>query len=242
MKQVFSKIQPVVNQPLMLDEASAHHIFDVLRTSDKETIRVVCDEQVYLAHPSDKPYVFVFGKEEVQPRLVHVTLCAALIKGDRFEWMLQKAAELGVSRIVPFTSARTIISLDEKKALRKLERWSAILESACKQSNRADYVVLEPVTSIMALPAYKSRCNLIAYEKEDCTRHLANYLQSFPDSITVVIGPEGGFTREEVDYLVENGFMPCSLGNQILRAETAVCFVLSAVEYQTHCKKEEAEA
>lgn len=242
MKQVFSKQVPVLNQTLPLDEKQAHHIFDVLRTTPKETIRVVCQEEVFLAHPAEKPYVFVFGKEEVQPRLVNVTLCAALIKSDKFEWMLQKACELGVSRIVPFTCQNSIISLDSKRMEKKLTRWTSILEAAAKQCNRHDYVELEPVQRVDTLPEFKSRCNLIAYEKEDSTKHLANFLQNFPESVTVVIGPEGGFTPREVEFLENNGFAPCSLGNQILRAETAACYVLSAIEYQTHLKAKEADA
>lgn len=242
MKQVFSKVQPVLDQPLLLDEAQAHHIFDVLRTSPKETVRVVCDQEVWLAHPGQKPYLFVFGKEIVQPRLVNVTLCPALIKGDKFEWMLQKATELGVSRIVPFVSRHSIINLDEKRMAKKMDRWAAILEAACKQSNRHDYVILEPVQTVESLPEFKSKCNLIAYEKEESTHHLANYLAGFPDSVTIVIGPEGGFTPDEVEFLENNGFLPCSLGEQILRAETAALYVLSAIEYQTHLKKNEAQA
>lgn len=242
MKQIFSKVKPEVNRPLMLDEAQAHHIFDVLRSTSREVVRVVCDEQVYLAHPDKKPYLYVFGKEEVSTRLVNVTLCPALIKADKFEWMLQKATELGVSRIVPFTSMNTIIHLDEKKLDKKYARWNAILEAAAKQCNRTDQVLLESVQTIQSLPEFKSKCNLIAYEKEDSTHHLASFLANTPDSVTIVIGPEGGFTVDEVEYLENNGFFVCSLGNSILRAETAACYVLSAIEYQTHLETRKEQA
>lgn len=243
MKQVYSEQKCALHEQVCLDEKQAHHLFDVLRTKENETVRVICDDEVYLAHPQKKPYLFIFGKEQIEPRLVNVTLCAALIKSDRFEWMLQKAAELGASRIVPYVSKYSIIQLDDKKALKKMERWNSILMSACAQCNRSDKVELLPVTSVDNLEEFKSRCNLVAYEKEDGqTRHLANYLQSNPSSVTICIGPEGGFAPAEIDALNEMGFASCSLGNDILRAETATCYVLSCIEYQTHCRNTEAES
>ena len=243
MKQVFVDETCLINQRVPLDEKQAHHIFDVLRTNEKETIRVVSNEEVFLAHPAEKPYVFIFGKEEVQQRLVDVTLCASLIKADKFEWMLQKACELGVTRIVPFVSRYSIIQLDQKKMLKKLERWNQILISACKQCNRSDKVELVPIQTIDTLSEYKSECNVVAYEKEsNPSAHLANFLQSNPESVTFCIGPEGGFAPEEVEQLNAKGFANCSLGNQILRAETAACYVLSCIEYQTHCENKEADS
>lgn len=242
MKQLFARTPVMMDQPYCLDESQAHHLFDVLRTSPSETVRLVWNEEVYLAHPEEKPYLFVFGKEEVRPRLVDVTLCCALIKQDKWEWMLQKAAELGVSKIVPFSSERTVVMLDQHKEMKKLERWSTILESACKQCNRADLVMLEPVQTISTLQDYKSQVSLTAYEKEGSSHHLANYLCHNPESLTVVIGPEGGFTDREIEQLSDMGFGLCSLGNSILRAETAACYVLSCVEYQTHLKSLECES
>ena len=242
MKQVFTDLKCELDQTIPLDEKQAHHLFDVLRTKENETIRLISNGEVYLAKPQKKPFVFVFEREQIEPRLVDVTLCTALIKSDKFEWMLQKAAELGVSRIVPFVSRYSIIQLDDKKAIKKMDRWNAILEAACKQCNRSDLVELMPITTIDALQEYKSRCNLVAYEKEnEPSKHLANYLSKNPSSVTCVIGPEGGFSSEEIDQLSELGFARCSLGNQILRAETASIYVLCCVEYQTHLEHKEVD-
>ncbi len=234
MKQVFARNKVHLNEPFCLDEKQAHHIFDVLRSSPKETIRLVQDGEVYLAHPQEKPYLFVFGQEKAEPRLVNVTLCAALIKQDRWEWMLQKACELGVSQIVPFVSDNTVIHLDEKKLAKKYERWQSVLEAACKQCNRSDFVVLEPVCSLQGLKEYRSECSLVAYEKEDGSNHIACVLSDSPSSVTAVIGPEGGFRPSEIETLEAMGFTPCSLGSLILRAETAAMYILAVIEYQSH--------
>lgn len=233
MKQVFVPGPLSADSRIWLDEAQAHHLFDVLRTSPKETVRVVADGEVWLGHVEDKPCLWLYGREMLQKAGPRITLCAALIKSDKFEWMLQKAAELGVTRIVPFVSRYSIIQLDDRRALRKMERWNQILVNACRQCNRPDLVELAPVSRLQDLTGYMSQKNLVAYEKEH-SHHLAHYLQDDPASITCCIGPEGGFDEAEAAWLEEAGFEPCTLGTRILRAETAALYVLSCCEYQQH--------
>lgn len=128
-----------------------------------------------------------------------------------------------------------MVKLDEKKAEKKLIRWNEILLAATKQCNRNTLVELEPVIALKELSNYKSECNLVAYEKEnDPSKHMAHYLKDNPQSITVCIGPEGGFEESEIQVLNKFGFDNCSLGKNILRAETAACYVLTAIEYQNH--------
>jgi len=236
MKQVYLDQIIDVNDTLALDSKQAHHIFDVLRTSSKEKIRIVTKSSgVFYGHVLDKPKLHIDEKLDVLKEHQSITLCCALIKQDKFEWMLQKACELGVSKIVPFVSKNTVVKLDEKKAEKKLVRWNEILLAATKQCNRNTLVELESVVSLKDLVNYKSECNVVAYEKEsDPSKHMAHYLQSNPYSITVCIGPEGGFEESEIKVLNDFGFENCSLGRNILRAETAACYVLSAIEYQNH--------
>lgn len=236
MKQVSFHRPLSIDSLISLDDKQAHHLFDVLRTGEKEIVRVVTEQGIYLARCKEKPMLYVFGKEGLQEPSLDITLCTALYKGKNFEWMLQKAAELGVSRIVPFVSANTIVQLEDPiKQSKKLARWQSILEAACNQSNRSSYVLLEPIQNLENLKDYKSKASLVAYEKES-EHHLADALQDFPESITVVLGPEGGFEEREIESLKEQGFVPVSLGKNILRAETAACYVLSAIEYQNHLK------
>ena len=236
MKQVYLDQSISVNDVICLDTKQAHHIFDVLRTTQKEKIRIITKNSgVFFGHVENKPNLVIDLKVDVFKENQSITLCCALIKQDKFEWMLQKACELGVSKIVPFVSKNTIVKLDEKKAEKKLVRWNEILLAATKQCNRNTLVELEPVTSLKDLSNFKSECNLVAYEKEsDASKHMAHYLKDDPQSITVCIGPEGGFEESEIQILNDFGYDNCSLGNNILRAETAACYVLSAIEYQNH--------
>ena len=236
MKQVYLDQIIDVNDTLALDSKQAHHIFDVLRTSSKEKIRIVTKSSgVFYGHVLDKPKLHIDEKLDVLKEHQSITLCCALIKQDKFEWMLQKACELGVTKIVPFVSKNTVVKLDEKKAEKKQSRWNEILLAATKQCNRNTLVELEPVIFLKELSNYKSECNLVAYEKEsDPSKHMAHYLKENPKSITVCIGPEGGFEESEIQVLNEFGFDNCSLGKNILRTETAACYVLTAIEYQNH--------
>ena len=236
MKQVYLDQTVSVNDLISLDAKQAHHIFDVLRTTPKEKIRIITKNSgVFLGHVETKPNLVVDSKVDVSDENQSITLCCALIKQDKFEWMLQKACELGVSKIVPFVSKNTVVKLDEKKAEKKLTRWNEILLAATKQCTRNTLVELEPVISLKDLSNYKSECNLVAYEKEsDPSKHMAHYLKENPQTITVCIGPEGGFEESEIQILNEFGYANCSLGKNILRAETAACYVLGAIEYQNH--------
>ncbi len=202
MKQVYLDQNVSVQDVICLDVKQAHHIFDVLRTTSKEKIRIVTKNSgVFFGHVENKPNLVIDSMVDVFEENQSITLCCALIKQDKFEWMLQKACEL----------------------------------AATKQCNRNTLVELEPVIALKDLSNYKSECNLVAYEKEnDPSKHMAHYLKDNPQSITVCIGPEGGFEESEIQVLNEFGFDNCSLGKNILRAETAACYVLTAIEYQNH--------
>lgn len=241
MKQVFLDIECNIQDSISLDEKQAHHIFDVLRTKKNEKIRVVdCNQNVFLAHVESKPHIYIEEQLENSTSRIETTLCCALIKQDKFEWMLQKACELQVTHIVPFISKNTIVKIDDKKIEKKLARWNEILISACKQSNQVHIPKIQSIVDIKDLSQYKSDLNLVAYEKEsDPSRHLAHYLKELNQSVTICIGPEGGFEENEIAFLNEIGYSNCSLGQSILRAETASCYVLSAIEYQTHIEKED---
>ncbi|MBF0579728.1 16S rRNA (uracil(1498)-N(3))-methyltransferase [Erysipelotrichaceae bacterium RD49] len=233
MKQIFVEEPIDVGKVLSLNEKTAHHLFHVTRTTPKEKIRVISrDRHIFYGHVQDHPHLLISEKsDETLPESPELTLCAALIKADKFEWMLQKAAELGVTKIVPFTSANTIISLEPKKIDKKIARWQSILEGACRQSNRTDLVTIEKPVSLADLVHFKSDLNLCAWEKENVSRHLCCALDKLACSATFVIGPEGGLSAKEADFLEQEGFELCSLGNRILRAETAACYVLACSDY-----------
>jgi 16S rRNA (uracil1498-N3)-methyltransferase len=169
---------------------------------------------------------------------IQVTIASGLPKGDKLELIIQKGTELGASRFVPFHAARSIVKWDEKKGLKKVDRWKKIAKEAAEQSHRnivPDVVV--PLTFQELIEQSRHyEYKLIAYE-EEAKRGEKTKLAACLDkikhgqSLLVVFGPEGGLTEQEVEQLKKLGFETCSLGPRILRAETAPLYLLSVVSY-----------
>jgi len=224
MQQYFTDRKLTVDMEFDMTDEQSHHISTVLRMKDGKTIRLVdTNQSVFLAsvHLNKngvraKVIEPVFENRE---SMVNITLAVALIKGEHWDWMLQKAAECGVTKIVPFVSSRCVVKDKPDSYARKRERYQKILLEAAEQSYRQRVPQISEPISFKMLKDFKSDINFIAYEKES-SRFLSSVTESFC-SATIVIGPEGGFTSEEADYLINHGFSSVSLGKRILRAETA---------------------
>ena len=143
---------------------------------------------------------------------VTLTLVAGLIKGERWDWLLQKCTELGVSRIVPFQS---------DKVEKKLERWQKIVQEASQQCKRTQRPQVCAPIELADADAWRSEQNFVAYEDEALHGGLLSAQLEKGRSVTLVIGPEGGFSPAEIERLQAQGYRCCSLGKRILRAETA---------------------
>ncbi len=230
MRQFFAGEKLQVGSRYYFDRNQSHHIADVLRMKNNDEVRIVdCEGKAFTGR-------LFFENSKVGATLTYenegfeepsVICAAALIKKEKWELVIQKACELGATRIVPLITRRTIIRLEEKEISRKLERWNKIALEACQQCNRTTICTVERPVTISKLDQYKQEVNLVAYENEENIR-LRDMLDS--DRITFVVGPEGGFEKEEVNKLNDMGFVSVSLGNRILRAETATMFILSVIE------------
>ena len=167
---------------------------------------------------------------------VEVTLVYALPKGDKFEFVLQKACELGVHHIIPLSSKRCVVKLTKDKFNKKLPRYQKILKAASEQSGRNRIPSIEEVKTIKELKPYLKDYNLVAYE-ETAKQHehgeLFHTLQQLKagDQLLIIVGCEGGFDESEIQELTEMGVKCCSLGNRILRSETAPLYLMSVIGY-----------
>lgn len=164
---------------------------------------------------------------------ISASVYMAFSKGDKFEHVIQKATELGATRIVAFPSARCVSKPDEKSLKKKLERWQKIASSAAEQSGRGAIpeVAVMPSYSAALNDAVKADLGILFYENESsATLHMA--LQDNPyKSISILTGPEGGLEASEVEQAMAAGLKVCTLGKRILRCETAPLCALSAVMY-----------
>ena len=167
---------------------------------------------------------------------VEVTLFQGYPKSDKMDLIVQKMVELGVHRIVPVFTARTIVKLDQKKATKKTDRYRTIAESAAKQSGRGIIPeVAEPVSFAKALELAKELdMNIIPYEEAEGMEQARKIISGIRGhrSLGVFIGPEGGFAREEVEQAQAIGAECITLGHRILRTETAGLAVMSIIMFQ----------
>ena len=157
-------------------------------------------------------------------------------KGDKLETVIQKAVELGATRIVPFESSRCIKRPDAKRAEARLTRLERIAEEAAKQCGRARLPKVELPVSFreMLADAKEHRLALFCYEGERAlsVRQLLEGYSGTPDSICAVVGSEGGFSPEEAEAAAAAGLITVGLGERILRCETAPDSILSAISYR----------
>lgn len=165
---------------------------------------------------------------------LEITLAQSLLKGEKMDYLIQKATELGVKKIVPFFSSRSIPLLDKSRRLNRHHRWKRIAIEASKQCGRVNIPEVIPLLdfSEMLRSAPPDSLRLILWEKEK--KRLKNFLKELKikKDIFFVVGPEGGFSEEEIEESKKEGFIPISLGERILRAETATLCLLSILQYE----------
>lgn len=227
-----------------IDAYNHKHMQRVMRyRNGDEVICILPSSQVYVYEIIDIADGLLMQKEELIENHeldVDVTLIYGLPKNDKFEFVLQKATELGVKRIVPFLSKRSVIKTDEKSFSKKQERYLRILKEASEQSYRTIVPELTELAYLKDITKYLSDVNLVAYEESSKQgEHHALYqaMQREYQSITIIVGPEGGFDQCEIDEMKKMGIKECSLGKRILRSETAPLYMLSVIGYSRELMK-----
>jgi 16S rRNA (uracil1498-N3)-methyltransferase len=200
----------------------AKHLSRVLRVEPGHRYEISDNEQKYLAEVVEAHKECV--KFEVVEKLAaerekpEIHLYVAIIKFEHFEWGIEKATELGVDRIVPVQSARTETGLD-KAVAKRLERWRKIALEASQQSRRVFLPRLDGVARLKDVLKVLEGQRIFLDENRDAG--LLGGIEVNGDVVSLLIGPEGGWTDEERRMVVEAGWTPASLGPRILRAETA---------------------
>ena len=227
---------------MMIDGIDARHIYTVLKMKPGEKVQIVSDDGVTaLAEitgtaPGQTLVKCLEVIAESHEPAVKITLAQGLVKGEKMDFIIQKAVELGAYEIIPVEMKRCVVRLDGKKAEKKTARWQQIAESAAKQSKRMLVPRVHPVLSYKEALAYAGQLDvlLIPYELAggmDETKKIIGNIKG-GQSLGIFIGPEGGFEEEEVKMAVEKGASPITLGKRILRTETAGMAILSVLMFQ----------
>lgn len=170
---------------------------------------------------------------EAENRL-EITLAQGLLKGDKMDFVVQKATELGAASFVPLTLERSVVKLTDKKAEQRQERWQRIAQEAVKQCGRVTVPDIRPVQSLNDLLLSAEDYDLLLFpweeEQETSVKAILNeHLNCH--KVLCILGPEGGMTKEEMLAVKKAGGRVVTLGKRILRAETASVAVLSIVQY-----------
>jgi len=186
---------------------------------------------------SDGITVEVLKKDKMPDKVVNITVYQALPKANKMDFIIQKATELGADRIVPFQSARSVPRLTADKARFRISRWRNIATEAARQCGRVDIPEVSNILSYEEVIASDEteKLKLIFWEEESARgikQVLRDEKYNGVKSIVAVVGPEGGFSKEEVDVAVEKGFISVSLGRNILKVETAALAILSIIQYE----------
>ncbi|MBO4888266.1 MAG: 16S rRNA (uracil(1498)-N(3))-methyltransferase [Firmicutes bacterium] len=222
-----------------------HHILHVLRKGKGDQLEI-CDgkntdylcEILEIARDESQIICKVLKKVTSSAESsVRITLYQGLPKADKMELILQKGTEIGIHDFVPFESSRTIVHLDTKKAGGKIDRWNKIAESAAKQSGRGNIPVVRPVLSFaQAVETAISENDLVLVcyeaEKKNALKTILRGVDTKPQKIALLIGPEGGFSEEEIRKILAAGGQAVTLGPRILRTETAGMIAAALILYE----------
>jgi 16S rRNA (uracil1498-N3)-methyltransferase len=173
------------------------------------------------------------GSEPVIAAGPGITLFQGLPKGNKMELILQKSTELGVSKVIPFAAERSIPRPPKEREAERLARWQRICLEAARQSNRSSLPEISPIADFVEMLGHADQTvKLLLWEMER-TNRLKTILEDFkpPESVAVLVGPEGGLTTEEAKAAMEAGFVPITLGPRILRTETAAIAILAILQF-----------
>ncbi|MDY5845632.1 MAG: 16S rRNA (uracil(1498)-N(3))-methyltransferase [Bariatricus sp.] len=246
MHHFFVTPDQVSEESIYIEGQDVNHMKNVLRMkigeqvgiSDGNNLKYVCEVASY---EEKKAVLRILERMEADTELESkLYLFQGLPKADKMELIVQKAVELGAFEVIPVVTKRSVVKLDDKKAVKKVERWNSISESAAKQAGRSRIPEVKMPLSFKEALKKASDLDvlLIPYELADGMEKTRQLIRSIENgqSVGIFIGPEGGFEAEEVEEAVKAGANEVTLGRRILRTETAGLAILSVLMFELEGK------
>lgn len=233
--RLFSDQPLLVGTEVVLEGSAAQYLGKVLRARVGDTVTLFDGQgqqgtatiKAIAKHSVSAQLDTITTPQTESSLQTHLGLC--LSKGDRFDWAIQKATELGVSSISPLYSTRVDFTVPPERLAKRLSHWQHIVTSACEQSGRVRIPTVNAPTSLTTwVSETLADVKLVLH----CDVHSTPPLAAKPQSVALLIGPEGGLTDEEVATAERHHFQPWQLGPRILRTETAPVVALSVIGAQ----------
>lgn len=226
-------VKEKINNNFILYDTDIHHIKKVMRCKIGDKIETVYDSTVYTCQITNLEPLdleIISSQKEDRELPLDITIAISLVNEQKFDLILQKLTELGVSTIIPLKTERSIIKIDNQKVSKKIERWQMICKEASEQSHRTKVPKVENIINLTDLIKVDKQLKLIC-SLRDNTKKLGEYFTNDIKELLFVIGPEGGFSPKEEELLLNNNYKPVSLGKRVMRVETAAIYVASIISY-----------
>lgn len=211
------------NRIVVDDKADVNHLKNVFRVKLNEKVRAVDGEKEYLCRviEIEKKSVTLEIDEIFEDRFstkIKIDAALGILKNDKMDLTIQKLTEIGINKIIPLNTKRGVAKVSEKK-----DKWDLIVKEALKQCQGVKPLIIDEVTKIENLKLSEYDLVIVPYEceEEHTLKNLLSKQKQDIEKVLYVIGPEGGFDIEEIEYLKDNGANIVTLGKRILRAETA---------------------
>jgi 16S rRNA (uracil1498-N3)-methyltransferase len=233
------KIDPADKYAILSDADQLHHLKDVLRIKPSEKIAIfdrLGNEYVAQVTEIGTAAVKLEVKEKRPPCDigVQITVACAIPKKVKMDDIIDKLTQLGVACIIPLQTERVIVKLDKQKKIQRFARWEKIALSAVKQSQRSNFVLIKPVLEFKDVISNSNDFDLKVIPTLDAQRMTLKEVFDHPakpiKKVMVLIGPEGDFTPIEIALAKQAGFLPVSLGKQVLRVDTAAIAAVSFIK------------
>ena len=214
---------------LIKDKSDCNHIQNVYRLNIGDELRIIDGEYEYFTKiieiSKKEVAVKILEKKEDSYSLnVNIDVAMGILKNDKMNLAIQKLTEIGVNRIIPLKTERVVVKINEKK-----EKWDVVVREALKQCRGIKFTEITPVKKLAEIDYSKYDKIIFAYENSGESKSLSEIIEKGDKDILYIIGPEGGITQEEVDFLKNSKAMEISLGKRILRAETAAIVVCGII-------------
>ena len=214
---------------LIKEKSDCNHIQNVYRLNVGDKLRIVDGEYEYFTQ------IIEISKKEVAVKIleknedsyslnINIDVAMGILKNDKMNLAIQKLAEIGVKSIIPLKTERVVVRINEKK-----EKWDTVARETLKQCRGVKFTEILPVKKLTEIDYKKYDKIIFAYENSNESKSLSEIIKKEDKNILYIIGPEGGITQEEVDFLKNNKAMEISLGKRILRAETAAIVVCGII-------------